>query len=62
MASDDIRPTDSQGRPSVQSMTDREIAEETLATLRAAGDAFQSFTEATQKNPMLRTMFGNLLG
>lgn len=43
-------------------MTDREIAEETLATLRAAGDAFQSFTEATQKNPMLRTMFGNLLG
>lgn len=39
-------------RKDIKEMTDREIAEETLAMLRAFGDAL----EAATSNPMIRAM------
>lgn len=45
-----------ENRRELAEMTDREIAEETLAYLRALGDALQ----AAGKNPMLRAMIPSL--
>lgn len=61
MSGDTERPKDDKGRVIVQALTDREVAEETLYTLRALADVL----EAVGQNPMARAMMpglGNLGG
>ena len=52
---------DEQGRPNIKGMTDREIAEETLATMRATQDLVTKFIADFAKNPMFG-MLGKMLG
>lgn len=52
MANTQARPIDGKGRPLASSMTDREMAEETLILLRAFGDALAVISS----NPMLGAM------
>lgn len=44
--------TDDKGRPVVQSLSDRELLEETVVYLRAFGDVLEQIS----KNPMLGAM------
>lgn len=53
-AGDDGRPIDGRNRTLAATMTDREIAEESLILLRAFGDALQALGD----NPMLRALPG----
>jgi hypothetical protein len=57
----DVRVTDDKGRPSVKSMTDRELLEEGVATMRATQDLVEGFMGDFAKNPMLKTM-GKMFG
>lgn len=47
-------------RKPIADMTDREIAEETLATMRATQDLVTEFIANFSRNPMFRTLTGML--
>lgn len=52
------RPTDDHGRVMVEHMLNREVAEETLLTLRNIMDGIEQFNEKIMGNPMIRNMLG----
>lgn len=52
---------DNRGRKPIAEMTDREIAEETLATMRATQDMVTKFINDFSKSPMFG-MLGKMLG
>lgn len=55
---------DEKGRPSVQDMTDRALAEETLVILRATQDLVEKFFNDFSSGKMggMMGMFGKLMG
>lgn len=55
-------PRDEKGRKRPQDMTDRELAEETVGTLRAVGDAFETMGAELQKHGPLGVMKAFLTG
>jgi hypothetical protein len=54
-------PVDIRGRRHVEAMTDRELLEETVKTLRSTQDTVEAFIESMSKNPMLK-MFASKFG
>ena len=56
-----VRPVDDKGRIIVQHMTDRELLEEAVGTMRTTQDMVTAFIADFSNNPMLG-MFGKMLG
>lgn len=54
--------TDHKGRPKVDTMTDRELAEETVKLLRSTQDTVQAFIESMASNPMLGMLMKRMGG
>jgi hypothetical protein len=51
-------PRDDKGREMPEYMTDRALLVEIVTAMRGIQDGLESFMEAAQSNPVLKTMFG----
>jgi hypothetical protein len=51
---------DAKGRDHVHVMTDRELAEETVTSLRKTQDLVEAFIASMEKNPMMKMFAGKL--
>jgi hypothetical protein len=53
---------DEKGRQNVESMTDRQLLEETVRWQRVTGDSIEAFIERIGSNPMFRSLAGRFGG
>ena len=54
----ELPPADDKGRPNVKAMSDRELTEETVITLRQFADGLAILNEHAQSNPMMKGLLG----